>query len=87
MSLTLKHGQKVIEADGSTFVSGICEVLKEPYTTGPIPRKGLIEWMMGSHIQTALPHISLGDREFLKSGMSPDGWESVFTITEENKDI
>ena len=77
-NITLRHGQKVTERDGSTYVTGICRVLEEPYTTGPMPRNGLIDWLLGTPIQIAMPAVSVDDREFLISGTSPAGWGSMF---------
>lgn len=41
----------------------------------------MIAWMAmegGELIQNALPNLSSDDREFLISGMSPEGWEKLF---------
>lgn len=41
----------------------------------------LLAWQAmegGELIQNALPNISSDDREFLISGMSPEGWEKLF---------
>ena len=38
----------------------------------------LAEWQAGTHIQTAAPHLSDEDREFLISGITPEEWNAVF---------
>lgn len=78
MGINLRHGQQVLEKEGSTFVSGVCTLTGSSYTTGAIPRPGLIDWLMGEPIQTAMPGVSIDDREFLISGASPDGWKTTF---------
>lgn len=38
----------------------------------------------GVHIQTALPHLSPEDREFLLTGATPEEWELAFGSDEED---
>jgi hypothetical protein len=35
-------------------------------------------WQAGALIQKAFPTLSLDEREFVKSGITPDVWERVF---------
>jgi hypothetical protein len=35
-------------------------------------------WMSGQLIQDAMPHLSADDREFIKSGITPEEWEQIF---------
>jgi hypothetical protein len=37
----------------------------------------------GAHIQTAMPNISAGDREFIISGITDEEWDEVFTEEDE----
>ena len=83
-SLTLRHNQKVVEQDGNTLVTGVCVITRKEYTTNPIPRAGLIAWLMGAAIQLVLPCVSPGDREFLISGTSPEGWDTAFGTAEDD---
>lgn len=32
------------------------------------------------YVQTAFPYLSTDDREFLISGMSPEGWDKAFPL-------
>lgn len=44
----------------------------------PITDEQLASWMNGKLIQEVMPNISADEREFLKTGITPDEWESVF---------
>ena len=35
-------------------------------------------WQGGELIQNAMPNVSPNEREFIKSGITPDEWASVF---------
>lgn len=86
-TLTLRHNQKVVERDGNTYITGICRITEEPYTTGPINRRGLIDWLAGTPIQVALKGLPAEEREFLISGSSPEGWGSMFKLDTTEDDI
>ena len=32
----------------------------------------------GEYVQTIFPHLSVGEREFLLSGITPDEWSKMF---------
>lgn len=36
------------------------------------------DWQTGTLIQDAMPNITANEREFLISGMLPDGWDELF---------
>ena len=78
MALVLDHGQKIYEKNGETFIVGTCRVTGKKYEVGPINRNHLIDWLNGEVIQVALKELSIGDREFLISGTSPEGWDKMF---------
>lgn len=46
-------------------------------------------WEKGALIQNAMPHLSLDDREFLKTGITPEEWDETFppenAVSEEDK--
>lgn len=63
--------------DGRTRVWGRCSVTKKVYECW-VPTAELELWHRGEKIQLALPAVSAGDREFLMSGISPDGWDELF---------
>lgn len=39
-----------------------------------VPTTGLLRWLGGERVQDALPDLSAESREFLMSGVSPQGW-------------
>lgn len=36
------------------------------------------KWREGMPIQDAAPHLSPDDREFIKTGVTPEEWDAVF---------
>jgi hypothetical protein len=38
----------------------------------------LYDWMSGTLIQVAMPHLSDDDREFVVSGTHPECWDKIF---------
>lgn len=40
----------------------------------------LKRWQDGEFIQNAMPHLSADDREFIKTGITHEQWDSMFTI-------
>jgi hypothetical protein len=63
--------------DGLTTVSGKCVFTGEEYSC-QVPTDGIKMWLNGERIHRALPGVSLDDREFLISGISPNGWKKTF---------
>lgn len=35
-------------------------------------------WQAGTHIQTAMPHLSPDQREYLLTGATPEEWDAAF---------
>lgn len=64
-------------AEGKSTVTGKCVITGEEYSC-IVPTTGLQRWLDGELIQNAMPGVSADDREFLKSGISPVGWERAF---------
>lgn len=62
---------------GKTQVKGTCVFTGEEYSF-EAPTEGLERWLAGELIQRAMPEVSLDDREFLISGISPKGWKQTF---------
>lgn len=63
--------------DGTTRVSGKCAFTGEFYEC-TVPTEGLARFLAGEHAQVVMPTVSADDREFLISGISPDGWKKTF---------
>lgn len=65
--------------DGTVAIRGKCFVTGKEYTTAHFPRSEFDDWQAGGkHIQSACPSLNSGDREFLISSTSPEGWNIVF---------
>lgn len=64
------------DATGYTF-SGPCVMTGKVYSV-KVPKEGLYKYRKGALIQDAFPELTKDQREFLISGMSPEGWEEAF---------
>lgn len=62
---------------GLMRVWGKCKFTGEEYEC-TVPADGLTRYLNGEPVQVALPQVSVDDREFLISGISPKGWKKVF---------
>jgi len=40
----------------------------------------------GAMIQDAFPYLSIDDREFLQTGISPEGWDKMFNDSEDEQE-
>lgn len=49
----------------------------------PVADEQIARWKAGAFVQDAFPHLSAYDREFIKTGIMPDTWDSVFALEEE----
>lgn len=56
---------------------GICVVTGKPYSVS-VPAKELYAYRQGELIQNAMRSVSIDDREFLMSGISPAGWNKMY---------
>lgn len=84
VKLKLNHHQVHSEPDNGcmVIVSGKCTVTgKDHSITANIHQ--LMAWKEGIHAQVAFPYMSPGDREFLISGCSPEGWDELMKIIHE----
>ncbi len=57
--------------------SGVCVETGKPYSV-TVKGTDLFRYHQGAMIQDAFPELSAGDREWLMSGISPEGWELIF---------
>ncbi len=61
-----------------TYVfTGKCVVTRNYYAV-EVPGHELYNYRQGKLIQEAMPSVSPEDREFLMSGLSPEGWKKTF---------
>lgn len=81
MKNSYKIGRAQLDAldleDGNTVISGKCVFTKKEYSI-VVPTKQLRAWESGVHAQNAMPTVPAEDREFLISGISPEGWNQTF---------
>lgn len=61
--------------------TGECLITHKKYSV-TIPGEELHDYRKGHLIQIAMPSVSKEDREFLMSGISPEGWEVEFELPE-----
>lgn len=62
--------------------TGPCVVTGKSYSVA-VDGEQLYAYRRGKKIQDAFPTISADDREFLMSGISPEGWKQTFKNEEE----
>ena len=56
--------------------TGPCTITGKPYTV-TIPAPALFRLRQGDYIQNACPMLPPGDREFILTGTSPEGWDQL----------
>lgn len=79
MSEYTQSGRLIVEHEGSTDieVQGRCVVTNKPYSV-TVKSKDYEDWKNGKRIHLAFPYLDAGQREFLISGISPEGWDKTF---------
>lgn len=70
--LIIQHGD-----DPDIEIKGKCVVTNKPYSV-TVKLKDYEDWTQGKLTQQAFPYLDAGQREFLISGISPEGWEEEF---------
>ena len=66
------------EPDGRVRLFGRCIVTGEAYSV-VVPLDGFLAYFWrGARITEAFPELPRGEREFLISGTSPEGWRRLF---------
>ena len=68
---------EVFEPKHAYVFTGPCIVTGKPYSV-TIPAEELFAYNKGAFIQDAMKSVSVDDREFLMSGITPEGWERQF---------
>ena len=79
VKLKLNHHQVHSEPDENSMVtvSGKCTVTGKTHSIKANINQ-LQAFIEGIHAQVAFPTMSAGDREFLISSCSPEGWDELF---------
>lgn len=44
----------------------------------PVTQEQLNEWQSGVLIQNAMPNLTAGEREFIKTGITDEEWDNAF---------
>ena len=57
--------------------TGPCVVTGELHSV-KVKGPDLFKYQHGGRISECFPYLSVGDREFIISGTSPDGWDEMF---------
>ena len=55
---------------------------KEHFLDVEITQEQLDKFLSGTAVQSAFPHLSASDREFLLTGITAEEWESTFGESE-----
>lgn len=58
--------------------TGICVVTKKQFSV-TVKAGELFAYRQGAFMQDAFRSLSAGEREFLMSGISPEGWRKTFS--------
>ena len=51
----------------------------------PVTEAQLNAWYDGARIQDAMPNLSAEDREFIKTGITPEEWEEYVAVDEDDQ--
>lgn len=68
---------EVYEPEHIYIFTGPCKVTGKLYTVR-IPGSALFAYRQGAYIQDAMWMLQPEDREFIMTGISPEGWEQLF---------
>lgn len=68
--------------DDELTVTAYCIITKKPYSV-TVPKSNFVSYLHGTLVQDAFPTLSKEDREFLISGISPEGWVKTFGENDE----
>ena len=68
--------------DGEMYRIKQCAVTNEEYRV-KVDRDAIARWMNGELIQKAMPDLSLEQREFLISGLTPAEFKELYNYEEE----
>jgi hypothetical protein len=45
-----------------------------------VTARQIASWEKGELIQDAMPNLTAGEREFIKTGVTPDEWDDIFGV-------
>ena len=79
----LQKCEIVNNGNGTSTITGPCFVTKKSYSL-IVPTNGLVAYHKGEYVQEAFSNVSPAEREFIISGVSPEGWKQMFGKRPEN---
>ena len=71
-------------ADAITIIKKCVHTGKSYSVT--VDSEDYFKWVNGELAQRAFPYLSVADREFLISGISPEGWDQLFEDEKEEEE-
>jgi len=92
---SLRHNQYLVKVPNTPnapliAINGQCVLTGKPWGTDAYPQDllfhGLRLWALGTLAQSALRFMSSSEREFLISGISPQGWDDMLTEEEGDRE-
>ena len=45
-----------------------------------VTARQIASWEKGEMIQDAMPNLTVAEREFIKTGITPDEWDDIFGV-------
>lgn len=69
--------EELYEPEHVYVFTGPCRITGKDHTV-TLPAARLFQYNQGACVQDAFPNLSPGDREFIISGTSPEGWKQMF---------
>lgn len=52
----------------------------------PVTEEQIKRWLAGELIQNVMPHLTAGEREFIKTGITDEEWDTEFANPNEGDD-
>jgi hypothetical protein len=77
MAYTVRKNLVIDQVDGTSMVYGICPFTDKTYQV-IVNTVALRKFANGERVQNCFPEMDRGNREFLISGISPEGWRKMF---------
>lgn len=72
------NGEDSILVTAESEMTGEVNTMTIPMSEGPF-QESLLQWIMDDkHIQDAFPNLTPPQREFIKTGATPEEWEEIF---------
>jgi hypothetical protein len=71
---------KIQIIDGKTYVTKVSELTQKTAKLQiDVTRQQIAKWQSGASLQSAFPDLSADDAEFIKTGITKQEWDKLFT--------